>query len=336
MSTEALTLTAPSFWPNNLPVQSTSFVGREREIAEIGRLLAGEPGSPAAGPRLLTLVGAGGCGKTRLALRVAEEVASSCPQGAWFVELAALADPALVPRAVAAAVGAREVPGRPVAESLVDHLHRKALLLVFDNCEHVVTAAAQLAETLLRSCPRLRILATSREPLGSAGETTWRVPSLTSPPASPAADEPTLEDVTPYEAARLFVDRARAALPGFVATDRNAPALAEVCRRLDGIPLAIELAAARVRVLSVEQIAARLGDRFRLLTAGPRTALPRQQTLRATVDWSYALLSMPERLLLRRLSVFAGGFSLDATEANAGGDGLRPLGRLYLLAAMVD
>ena len=266
---------------------------------------------------------------------MAEEARGTYPDGAWLVELAALADPALVAQAVALAVGVREVPGRTVAESLVDSLRGRTLLLILDNCEHVVAAAARLADALLRNCPRLRILTTSREPLGSAGETTWRVPSLTSPPPS-GADESSLERVAGYEAARLFIDRARAARPHFTATDRDAPALAEICRRLDGIPLAIELAAARVRVFSVEQIAARLDDRFRLLTAGPRTALPRQQTLRATVDWSYTLLSDPERALLRRLSVFAGGWTFEAAEAVAAGDGIHPYAVLDLLAQLVD
>ena len=312
--------------PNNLPFHSTSFIGREREIAEVTRLLGTT--------RLLTLTGAGGCGKTRLALRLAEEARDAYPDGAWLVELAALADPALVAQTVASTVGLRDGSARSVLDSLVDHLRDKVVLLILDNCEHVVAAAARLADALLRSCPRLRIVVTSREPLGSAGETVWRVPSLTSPPAG--ADESPLDRVMSYEAVRLLVERGRAARADFTATDRNAPALAEICRRLDGIPLAIELAAARVRVFSVEQIAARLDDRFRLLTAGPRTVLPRQQTLRATVDWSYALLSEPERALLRRLSVFAGGWTFEAAEAVAAGDGIHPHAVLDLLAQLID
>jgi non-specific serine/threonine protein kinase len=325
--------TTPNGAPNNLPLPVTSFIGREREIDEVKRLLATT--------RLLTLTGAGGCGKTRLALEVAADALGAYPDGVWLVELAALADPrsalvpALVPWAVASAVGARERPGSTVTDSLVDHLRTRTLLLVLDNCEHVVGAAAQLVDALLRSCPGLRILATSREALGSAGETTWRVPSLAAPPRSAAGELP-LEHLTRYEAVRLFVDRARAALPGFAVTDQSAPALAEICRRLDGIPLAIELAAARVRVFSVEQIAARLDDRFRLLTAGQRTAMPRRRTLRATVDWSYALLSEPERALLRRLSVFAGGWAFEAAEAVAAGDGIHPYAVLDLLAQLVD
>jgi non-specific serine/threonine protein kinase len=323
--------TATAGPPTNLPISLTSFIGREREIAEVTRLLAGPPSES----RLLTLTGAGGCGKTRLALRVAGEALGDFPDGVWLVELAALADPALVAGAVAMAVGVREVPGRALTESLVDHLRDRTLLLILDNCEHLVAAAAGLADVLLRSCPRLRVLATSREPLGSAGETIWRVPSLTLPPLS-AADAPLLEPLTRYEAVRLFVERARAAVPAFAPSAENAPALVEICRRLDGIPLAIELAAARVRVFSAAQIAARLDDRFRLLTAGPRTALPRQQTLRATVDWSYDLLAEPERALLRRLSVFAGGWTFEAAEAVAAGDGIQTHAVLDLMAQLVD
>ncbi|MCA1645524.1 MAG: tetratricopeptide repeat protein [Chloroflexi bacterium] len=291
---------------NNLPLQLTSFIGREREIEEVKHLLTTS--------RLLTLTGAGGCGKTRLALQVAADAPGVYPDGIWLGELAALSDPALVPGAVASAVGIREIPGCTVTESLVGYLRTTMLLLVLDNCEHVVSAAAELVDALLHNCPGVRILATSREPLGSAGETTWRVPSLAVPPHS-AVSELDLEHLTRYETVELFIDRALAALPGFVATSQNAAALAEICRRLDGIPLAIELAAARVRAFSVDQIAARLDDRFRLLTGGQRTAMPRQQTLRATVDWSYTLLSDPERALLRRLSVFAGGWTFEAAEA---------------------
>ena len=266
---------------------------------------------------------------------MAADAPGAYPDGVWLGELAALSDPALVPHAVASAVGAREIPGSTVTESLVGYLRTRTLLLVLDNCEHVVGAAAELVDALLRNCPGVRILATSREPLGSAGETTWRVPSLAVPPHS-AVGELDLEHLTQYETVQLFVDRALAALPGFVVTGQNAAALAEICRRLDGIPLAIELAAARVRAFSVEQIAARLDDRFRLLTAGQRTAMPRQQTLRATVDWSYTLLSDPERALLRRLSVFAGGWTFEAAEAVAAGDGIHTYAVLDLLPQLVD
>ena len=312
---------------DNLPLQLTSFIGREREIDEVKHLLTTT--------RLLTLTGAGGCGKTRLALQVATAEQGPHPDGVWFGELAGLEDPALVPQAVAAAVGAREVPGSTVTDSLVGYLRSRTLLLVLDNCEHVVGAAAQLVDALLRGCPGVRILATSREPLGSAGETTWRVPSLAVPPHAAVGDLD-LEYLTQYETVRLFIDRALAALPTFVVANQNAAALAEICRRLDGIPLAIELAAARMRAFSVEQIAARLDDRFRLLTAGQRTATPRQQTLRATVDWSYMLLSDPERALLRRLSVFAGGWDFEAAEAVAAGDGIHTHAVLDLLPQLVD
>jgi predicted ATPase/class 3 adenylate cyclase len=311
--------------PNNLPLQLTSFVGREREQAEVRRLLATA--------RLLTLTGTGGCGKTRLALQVGAELADAFADGVWFVDLAPLADPALVPQAVASALGVHEVPGRSLRETLADSLRRSDVLLILDNCEHLLDACAQLADALLRACPRLRILATSRELLGIAGENAWRVPSLTLPDAR---QTPAVAGLTQYDAVRLFIDRALAALPTFAVTNQNAPAVAQLCWRLDGIPLAIELAAARVRVLTVEQIAARLDDRFRLLTGGSRTALRRQQTLQAAVDWSYQLLSEAERLLLQRLAVFAGGWTLEAAEAVGTGERIAGSEVLDLLAALVD
>jgi predicted ATPase/class 3 adenylate cyclase len=298
---------------HNLPVQLTSFVGRENELAEIARVLEGT--------RLLTLTGPGGTGKTRLSLQFAAEQLAEVdrfPDGVWLVELAPLPDMALVPQAVASALDLREDAGRPLVTTLTEFLRAKELLLIVDNCEHMVEACAQLAEVLLRACPKVRILASSREALGIAGEVAWRVPPLGLPPIEPRTEnqEPCWADALgQYEAIRLFVERAVAVRPGFSLTPQNADAVAQVCRRLDGIPLAIELAAARLRVLGVEQIAAGLNDRFRLLTGGSRTALPRHQTLRALIDWSYDLLTPEEQLLLRRLTVFAGGWTLEAAVA---------------------
>ena len=289
---------------HNLPVQLTSFVGRERSLeASIAQLRSA---------RLLTLTGTGGCGKTRLALHLAADVAPEYPDGVWLIELAGLADPALVDRAVATATGVRESADQPVRATLLEALRTRRLLLLLDNCEHLIDACAALADALLRACPDVRILATSREPLAIGGEVAWRVPSMTvAPPEAISGPDALLA----YEAPRLFVERAVAADPSFTLTAQNATAVAQICRRLDGIPLAIELGARRVTALSVEQIAARLDRRFELLTGGSRTALPRQQTLAATVEWSYALLSAPERTLFDRLAVFAGGFTLDAAES---------------------
>ncbi|MBI1877002.1 MAG: AAA family ATPase, partial [Chloroflexi bacterium] len=305
---------SPPMPPHNLPLQLTSFIGREKEIAEVKRLLP--PLSlweKAQGVRLVTLTGAGGVGKTRLSLQVATELLDVFPNGVWLVELAALADPALVVQTVAAALGLREDMGRPMLDILIDHLRAKTALLILDNCEHLAEACAQLTEMLLHQCPNLRVLVSSREALGVPGERVYRVPSLSFPlPHPPVSD---LQSLVQYEATRLFIERAATALPGFSVTKDNASAIAQICYRLDGIPLAIELAAARIQMLRVEQIAMRLDDRFRLLTGGSRTALPRHQTLRALIDWSYDLLSEPERALLRRLSVFAGGWTLEAAEA---------------------
>ncbi len=289
---------------NNLPVQFTSFIGREKEMAEVRRLLNEK--------RLVTITGPGGTGKTRLSIQAAAELLDAFPNGVWLVELAPLADPALVPQAVASALEVREQPRRSLQDVLIDYLREKSLLLLLDNCEHLIEACAALAEALLQACPGLKILASSREALGIPGEAPFRLPSLSIPDAR---SQPSIQALLQYEAVRLFSERAVTALPTFTITDTNASALAQICRRLDGIPLAIELAAARVRMLSVEQIAARLNDCFRLLTGGSRTALPRQQTLQALIDWSYDLLPDPERILLLRLSVFAGGLSLKAAEA---------------------
>jgi predicted ATPase/DNA-binding SARP family transcriptional activator len=309
---------------HNLPTQLTRFIGREREIAEVTEFLAST--------RLLTLIGAGGCGKTRLAIQVAFNRVEAYPGGVWFVPLAALTDPALVPQTVAAALGMREEPGRPLTSTLADYLHPRTALLLVDNCEHLLTAAAQLAEELLRVCPRLQVLTTSREGLGLLGEQTYRVPSLSLPPIG--SDRP--DTVLLYEAVQLFAERARLGQPAFRVTARNASAVAQVCQRLDGIPLAIELAAARVRALPVERINERLDDRFRLLTGGSRTALPRHQTLRALIDWSYDLLSEAERTLLLRLSVFAGDWTLEAAEAICAGNNLDESEVLELLTPLIE
>jgi predicted ATPase/class 3 adenylate cyclase len=311
--------------PNNLPIQLTSFIGREREKSEVRRLLSTS--------RCLALTGSGGAGKTRLALQVAAEALEAFPDGVWLVELAALSSPNLVPKAVASALGVSEQPGRALTEALRDALRGKSVLVVLDNCEHLVAACAYLADALLRACPNLRILTTSREALGVTGETVWRVPSLSVPDPQHL---PPLDRFKEYDAVRLFIDRAMASDPQFAVTRSNAPAVAQVCHRLDGIPLAIELAAARVKVLAVEQIAARLDDRFRLLTGGSRTAVLRQQTLRATMDWSFDLLSEEERALLLRLSVFAGGWSLEAAEAVCSGNGVAASDILDLLTQLVD
>ncbi|HKV44222.1 MAG TPA: AAA family ATPase, partial [bacterium] len=309
---------------HNLPHPVSSFVGRDREIAEVTRLISTS--------RLVTLTGAGGCGKTRLALRVAAAVLEAYPDGVWLVELAALADPALVLQSVASAVGVREVSGHPLPAAVVEHLRAKKLLLLVDNCEHLVEACAQAARTLLNACPELRVLATSQEVLGIPGEVAWRVPSLSLPDVCGDSD---IRALAECEAVRLFVERAAAVQPSFVLTARSAAAVADVCRALDGIPLAIELAAARVAALPVEEIAARLNDRFALLTQGERAALPRHRTLRAAMDWSYHLLPEAERALLRRLAVFAGGWTLEAAEAVCATDGAVGFYVLDLLTQLV-
>lgn len=311
--------------PNNLPLQTTTFIGREREIDDASTALGAT--------RLLTLLGAGGIGKTRLSLQVAADALEDYPDGVWFVELAPLTDERLVPQAVAFVLGVKEEAGRHVSEALVKHVADRRLLLILDNCEHVVQACAVLAEQLLRSGPSVRILASSREPLRASGEVSVSVPAL----AVPAGQDPIAVEALPqYPAVRLFIDRAAAARPAFRLTKDNAQAVAEICQRLDGIPLAIELAAARVRSLSVENIAARLNDRFHLLTGGNRTALPRQQTLRALIDWSFDLLTDNERMLFRRLAVFAGGWTLEGAEAVCSGGDVDESEVLNLLADLVD
>jgi predicted ATPase/DNA-binding SARP family transcriptional activator len=307
----------------NLPVPLTSFVGRAAEMAEVIHLLQTT--------RLLTLSGPGGTGKTRLALEVATKLLDEYPNGVWLVELAPLADPTLVAQTMAATLGVREQPRRPILDALLDYVRTKTLLLILDNCEHLIETCAQMADTMLRVAPGLKIMASSREPLGIGGETAYRVPPLALPDPRQLHD---LDTLAQNDCVRLFVDRASAAYPPFRLTAKNAPAIAQICLRLDGIPLAIELAAARTKLFPPEQIAARLDDRFRLLTGGSRTALERHQTLRALIDWSYDLLSEAERVLLRRLSVFAGGWSFEAAQAVCGeglGDAV-----LDLLSHLVD
>jgi non-specific serine/threonine protein kinase len=313
--------TAP---PGNLPVAFSSFVGRADDIAAVADLLGQH--------RLITLTGPGGIGKTRLALQVAERAASRFPQGVWLVELGALTDPALLPQAVATILGVREQAGRPLLATVAEYLGRRETLLILDNCEHLVEAGAALVTRLLGTAPGVRVLATSREPLRVGGEVAWRVPPLALPDPR---QQPPPDALVAYEAPRLFVERARLGQPRFALTAANAGPVVQICRRLDGVPLALELAAACLRVLAVDQIAAHLDDRFRLLTDGGRDALPRHHTLRAAIEWSYDLLAPPEKTLFTRLAVFAGGWTLDAAEA-VGADAGREAEVLDLLKALVD
>jgi predicted ATPase/DNA-binding CsgD family transcriptional regulator len=318
---------APSLQPppNNLPASRSSFVGREREVLEI------EPALTMT--RLLTLTGAGGSGKTRLALEVARNLLGSYPDGVWITELAGLSEGALVPQSVAGALGVREQPARPLTDTLVEALRDKEMLLVVDNCEHLVEAAATLVDALLTSCPTLRVLATSREGLGVEGEVRWPVSPLSVPDTQ---YPPTVENLEASEAARLFAERASERRPGFALGPENAGAVAQICRELEGIPLAIELAAARTGTLSAQQISERLEDSLKLLTGGGRTRAPRQRTLRGALDWSHELLPAPEQLLFRRLSVFAGGWTLEAAEAVVSGEGVGEGDVLDLLSNLVD
>jgi predicted ATPase len=310
---------------HNLPEQMTSFIGREKEIAEIKQAL-GEH-------RLVTLTGSGGTGKTRLSLQVAADLLDQFPDGIWFVELALIIDPVLIPQAILSAADMQTQQGRSALDSLVDFLREKTSLVVLDNCEHLIEACAKLVETLLSTAPNLKILASSREALGAKGEQAWRVPSLSIPDLKHLPPVPQLSQ---YEAVRLFIDRALLIQPHFTVTNENAPAVAQICFRLDGIPLAIELAAARIRLLSAEQISYRLDDRFRLLTGNSRTALPRQQTLRALIDWSYDLLTEDEKLLLRRMSVFIGGWTLDLAEQVCSDEKINSFEILDMLGKLVD
>jgi non-specific serine/threonine protein kinase len=310
---------------DNLPLQLTHFIGRDTELAQLRQLVLSE--------RLLTLTGSGGIGKTRLAIELAATAREAFADGVWLVNLAPLAEPELVTQAVAEQLGVRAEAEVTVQQALLEFLRTRELLLVVDNCEHLIDACARLAEAILRSCPSIHILATSREPLHIAGETAWRVPSLSLP--DPSASTDSRGRLLEYEAVRLFADRALA-LAGLVVSEANAATVARVCERLDGIPLAIELAAARSGVLSVEQIASRLDNRFRLLVGGGRTAPARQQTLRAAIDWSYELLPAGERQLLNCLSIFAGGWTLEAAE-RVGASEHTPSEEVFeLLARLVD
>lgn len=313
---------------HNLPAPMTSFIGRQTERLEIKQAMSLH--------RLVTLTGSGGAGKSRLSIQVGVECLQEFSDGVWLVELAPVTDPALVPQTLLSTFNLREDRNRSPQAVLVDFLRAKMLLLVLDNCEHLIEACAQISDSLLQACPNLRILASSREALGIAGELAYRVPSLNTPNPEKL---PSLDELKKVDSIQLFVERAATAKPGFTLTNLNAFSLAQICYRLDGIPLAIELAAARVKVLSPDQIAARLDDRFRLLTGGSRTALPRQQTLRAMIDWSYSLLSEQEKTLFRRLAVFVGGWTLEAAEsvcASAEQEDLRSHDILDLLTRLVD
>ncbi len=310
---------------NNLPVQLTNFVGREQDVATVKSLLREN--------RLVTMAGAGGLGKTRLALEVAGELTEEYPNGVWLVELAPLADPALVPAQIAQAVGVREEPGRTILDSLADHLRPRKLVFMLDNCEHLISAAGDVVRHLLSMCPDIRILATSQGPLAVEGEKLWRINPL---PVPKANTKFSVESLVEFGSVKLFLDRAILANPNFKLDSDNAVAIGDICRRLDGVPLAIELAAARVRSLSPSQIEERMGERFRLLTTGAATAPTRHQTLRAAVEWSYDLLAEPERLMFSRLSIFAGGFSLEAAEEVPSGEDFDEFEALELLSELVD
>lgn len=288
--------------PNNLPLQLTTFIGREREINQIKKRLEKN--------RLVTLTGSGGIGKTRLSIQVASQLLEEYPNGVWLVELAPITDPALVARAICTALDIIPQGDTPALNALTDYLKQKKILLVVDNCEHLIDACAKLCDLLLHTCPNLQILTSSREALGTEGENSYHVPSLSLPESKSG-----FLAIEKSEAVKLFTERAASVVPEFELKEANAPVVAQICQRLDGIALAIELAASRVKLLGVDQIATRLDDAFRLLTGGSRTALPRQQTLRAMIDWSYNLLSDEEKTALQQLSVFVGGWSLEAAES---------------------
>jgi predicted ATPase/class 3 adenylate cyclase len=308
---------------NNLPAQASSFVGRDAELSRVQALIASS--------RLVTLTGSGGAGKTRLGLQLAAGLVDGSGDGVWFADLAPLQDPDLVAVTVANVLGIRGEPGRPLVDTLVDAIGRRRLLVLLDNCEHVIDACAKLADALLRNCPNVALLATSREPLGIGGERVHRVPSMDTP-----GEDDVVEAIGGSEAVRLFAERAAQHGVPLAWDERTALVVGRICRRLDGIPLAIELAAARLSVMSATELDARLDQRFSLLTGGSRTALPRQQTLRAAVEWSWELLNAAERHMLARLSVFAGGFDLPAAEAVTAGDAPAADEAVAHLAALVD
>ena len=311
--------------PNNLPIQPTSFEGRESDLQETKKLLAER--------RVLTLIGSGGIGKTRLAVQVGAESLDQFPDGVWFADISTITDPELVSSVVASALGIEQVQGKRVDELIPQRLKRKRLLLIIDNCEHLLGAVAMLVDAIQRNAPDVRMLCTSRQALGIAGEIAHRLSSLAVPEAGSAV---TADEAIHYGSITVFVDRARSADTRFALTNDNAPIVAEICRHLDGIPLAIELAAARVKVLSIPNLAQRLNERFKLLTSGSRTALPRQQTLSALIDWSYDLLTPQEQALFRRVAIFAGGFSLDAAVAVCDGDAVDGIDIFDLLASLTD
>jgi non-specific serine/threonine protein kinase len=310
---------------DNLPTELTSFVGREAEVSEVAGLLANA--------RLVTLTGVGGVGKSRIALQIASGAIEQYRDGVWLAELGTLSDPELIPKQLAVAIGVQEQADRPIAATLLEATSSKQLLLVLDNCEHLIEGVAVLAEELLRTCPGVRLLATSREPLGVSGEAVWTLSPMSVPTVDIRPDPDRLGDI---ESISLFIDRARLADREFSLSENNAEACAEICRRLDGVPLAIELAAARVSALSLHQIADRLDDRLALLTKGTRTAVPRQQTLRGAINWSYELLTPEEQGLFRRLSVFRGGFTLDAVQALWSDGDAQDRDALELLTQLVD
>jgi len=311
--------------PNNLPFLLTNFIGREKEMKEIRILLQSS--------RLITLLGPGGTGKTRLSIQEGADMIDEFEHGVWIIELASIKDPSLIHNTIASALNIREEPGRKLAEIVTDFLKEKKILLIFDNCEHLISDCALIIQSLLSKCSGLKILTSSREALRISGEKSFRVPTLSMPGSN---EKVTAETVMSYEAVQLFTERALSVKKDFIITNENAPALAKLCRHLDGIPLAIELASARIKILSVEKILENISNRFRLLTGGSRTALPRLQTLKALIDWSYDLLSEKEKLLFRNLSVFTGGWNMEAAEQICSNEEIDEFEVLDLLSNLID